>query len=182
MSALSPTATYVRLLVPAALVVALDQIVKQWALEALAEGPVHLVPGAVTLRLTFNSGGAFGIFQGRPVVFLVAALAVSAGIVVGARRVTDPALIVPLGVILGGGLGNAVDRLARSYSGRVVDFVDLHVWPVFNLADSAIVLGVLAVLVLGLRDRSGEEPAESVPEEVATQGAGRPPTRTQTDE
>jgi signal peptidase II len=178
---MSLSATYRRLLAAAAIVVALDQVVKQWALEALAGGPITLVPGAVTLRLTFNSGGAFGFFQGRPTVFLVAALAVSAGILVAARRVSDPALLVPLGMILGGGLGNAVDRLARSYSGRVVDFIDLHVWPVFNLADSSIVLGVLAVLALGLR-RGPDEGAGTVPATASTEGGARSRTGAPTEE
>ena len=60
-------------------------------------------------------------------------------------------LEVPLGLILGGGLGNVTDRLFRGNGGRVVDFIDLHVWPVFNLADSAIVCGGLLAVLLTMR-------------------------------
>ncbi len=54
-------------------------------------------------------------------------------------------------MVLGGGLGNITDRVVRGFDGRVVDFIDLHVWPVFNVADMAIVIGVGIVLLLGLR-------------------------------
>jgi signal peptidase II len=54
---------------------------------------------------------------------------------------------------VGGGAGNLVDRLVRDFGGRVVDFVDLHVWPVFNVADSCIVVGVTLVLLFGARAR-----------------------------
>jgi signal peptidase II len=59
-------------------------------------------------------------------------------------------------MILGGGIGNLVDRAFRDTSGRVVDFIDLHVWPVFNIADSAIVVGVGVILLLMLRSPSPE--------------------------
>ena len=138
---------YPSLLATAAAVVAIDQISKDLALRVLADGPVDVVEGAVRLRLTFNSGGAFGLLQGFPGLFLVATLFVAVLILVWARRLERPAWGVALGAILGGGLGNVADRLFRA-TGGVVDFIDLHVWPVFNLADSAIVLGVGAVLLL----------------------------------
>ncbi len=132
--------------------VALDQATKQWALEAL-EGrpPYDLVPGILSFRLTFNSGGAFGLLQGFPGFFLVATLTILAGILVALRRLEDHRWAVPLGMVLGGGLGNALDRIVRDTNGGVVDFIDLHVWPVFNIADMAIVLGALAILVIGWR-------------------------------
>lgn len=133
----------------------LDQITKQIALERLGRGPVDVIPGALTLRLTFNSGGAFGLLQGLPGLFLIFTVVVTAAILLWARTITDPRWSIPLGMILGGGVGNAWDRLFRGFDGRVVDFVDLHVWPVFNLADSSITLGVVLVLWLGAR---AEEP------------------------
>lgn len=135
----------------AAVVVALDQLTKQLALDALSGGRViDVVDGAVSLRLTYNSGGAFGIFQGHPTVFLVATIVVALAILVWARRVEHRSWAVPLGMVFGGGVGNVVDRVARDTPG-VVDFVDLHVWPVFNLADSCIVTGVAIVLWLSAR-------------------------------
>jgi signal peptidase II len=66
-------------------------------------------------------------------------------------------MLVPLGMMLGGGLGNASDRLFRDLGGRVVDWIDLHVWPVFNLADSAIVVGVLLVIFMSSRKPAPDE-------------------------
>ena len=140
---------YARLLTVAALVVALDQITKELALSELKRGPVDVIEGVVTLRLTFNSGGAFGLLQGLPGFFLVTSLVVVGVILVLVRRLEDPRSIVPLGMILGGGVGNLADRIFRSFGGRVVDFIDLHVWPVFNLADAAIVVGLGLILLFG---------------------------------
>lgn len=139
--------TYWLLAIAAVAVVALDQLTKELALGALADGPVEVIPGVLSLRLVFNSGGAFGIFQGAPGVFLVATVAVIVLILIWARGV-EPAWDIPLGMVLGGGIGNVTDRLLRDTGGRVVDFVDLQVWPVFNLADSAIVVGVGVLLIL----------------------------------
>ena len=147
----SQLVSYGTLLATAALVVAVDQTTKTWALSALADGPVTVVDGVLDLRLAFNPGGAFGLLPGLPGFFLVATVAVVALILLWARRVEDGRWIVPLGMVLGGGLGNLADRVLRDHGGRVVDFIDLHVWPVFNLADSAIVVGALLILLLGAR-------------------------------
>jgi signal peptidase II len=142
---------YLRLFGAAAAVVLLDQIAKQGALGALKDGPIDLIEGVLSLRLTYNPGGAFGLLQGLPGFFLVATILVIGIILIWAHRLEDPRLIVPLGMVLGGGLGNLGDRIFRDTGGRVVDFIDLHVWPVFNLADSSIVVGVLLILVLSAR-------------------------------
>jgi signal peptidase II len=143
---------YATLLSIAAVVVAADQATKAWALERLDGGrAIEVIEGVLTLRLTFNSGGAFGLGQGAPGLFLAATLVILVVIAVMAGRVDDARATVPLGLVMGGGLGNLADRVFRGTGGRVVDFVDLHVWPVFNLADSAIVAGVIVLLVLSLR-------------------------------
>jgi signal peptidase II len=161
-------AGYPRILATACVVLVLDQITKQIALERLAQGPVELFPGMLTLRLTFNSGGAFGLLQGLPWLFLIFTLVVAAAILLWAPRVTDRRWQVPLGMLLGGGLGNAWDRVFRGFEGQVVDFVDLHVWPVFNLADSSITLAVVMILLLGAR---AQEPESGTDLEAAP---GRP--------
>lgn len=140
---------YLRLLLSAAAIVALDQATKRWALEVLADAPIDVIEGVVRFRLTYNTGGAFGLLQGLPGFFLVATLVIVGGILIGLRKVDDPRWAIPLGMVLGGGLGNAADRLLRDTGGAVVDFIDLHVWPVFNIADMAIVFGALTILVLG---------------------------------
>jgi signal peptidase II len=144
--------TYLRLLSAAAAVVVLDQVTKSLAVDRLAGGrTIEVVDGAVSLRLTLNSGGAFGVGQGFPLFFLAATMVVVVLILVWVRNLDDLALAIPLGMVLGGGMGNAVDRLFRDTDGRVVDFVDLHVWPVFNLADASITVGVLVILWLTMR-------------------------------
>lgn len=149
--------SYRLLLLVAAAVVAVDQLTKELALDALADGPIHLIEGVLSLSLHYNPGGAFGILQGYPGFFLVATVAVSVLILVWARSLPGTAHIVPLGLVLGGGLGNVTDRVIRDTGGRVVDFIDLHVWPVFNVADSAIVVGVGLLLLATMRTAAPAE-------------------------
>lgn len=148
---------FLKLVVPAVCVIAADQVTKALALRHLEGSPRDLIEGAVTLRLTYNSGGVFGLLQGRPGFFLVATILVSGAILWWGLRIEDRRMLVPLGLVLGGGVGNLADRLFRSGNGEVVDFIDLHVWPVFNLADAAIVTGVGLILLLSLR-RGRAEP------------------------
>ena len=139
-------------------ILALDQATKELALATLDDGHVDVIEGVLRLNLTFNSGGAFGIGQDLPGLFLVATVGIVGTILVVARKVTDARWLVPLGCVLGGGLGNAYDRVFRDLGGGVVDFIDLHVWPVFNVADMAIVTGALVMFVLGWRDKEPEPP------------------------
>ncbi|HWC32863.1 MAG TPA: signal peptidase II [Actinomycetota bacterium] len=152
-----PTGVYPRLLGAAAVVLALDQITKTLALEALSDEPIDIIEGAVTLELSYNSGGVFGVGRGFPGVFLAATIIVTLGILLWARRIEERTWLVPLGMVLGGGLGNLADRVFRGHDGQVVDFIDLHVWPVFTLADTSIVLGVGLVLLGALRSDRGEQ-------------------------
>jgi signal peptidase II len=147
----------------AATVAALDQVTKEVALASLKDGPIDLIPGIVTLRLTLNPGGAFGVGREWPGLFLAATIVVIVIILSWVRRVDEVRWLVPLGMIVGGGVGNLIDRVFRPFDGQVVDFVDLHVWPVFNLADAAIVAGAIALALAGARDRGREQrdaPAE----------------------
>ncbi len=139
----------------AAAVVVLDQLSKHWALSALADGPIH-VAGPLDLRLVFNPGVAFGIGSGggwTPVIVL-GGLAVMALVAVLAWRADTRGRALGLGIILGGALGNQLDRALRAgngfFGGQVVDFADLGWWPVFNLADTALWIGI-GLLVLSSR-------------------------------
>lgn len=168
---------YPRLLGAAVVVLALDQLTKTLALEALADGPIDVIEGAVSLDLSYNSGGVFGVGQGFPGLFLAATIIVTVGILFWARRLEERAWLVPLGLVLGGGLGNLADRVFRGHDGKVVDFIDLHVWPVFNLADMSIVIGVGLVLLGALRsdrldDRAnaGSDPTEEAEPEAPADG------------
>lgn len=137
----------------AALVVLLDQITKQWALSALADGPIDLV-GSLRLRLVFNDSAAFSIGGGNTTVIALIGVVV-AGVIVrlGVKAERRP-WAVGLGIVLGGALGNLADRGFREgdgfLGGRVVDMVDLQWWPVFNLADAALWVGI-AVLFFASR-------------------------------
>ena len=137
----------------------LDRITKLWAEATLQGQPFDLLPGALTLRFTENSGGAFSIGRSAPWFFVGVTAIVSIVILATAFRHTDRAVAAALGAILGGALGNLTDRAIRAEGlrGRVVDFIDLHVWPVFNLADSAIVVGAILLAWIGLRDREERE-------------------------
>jgi signal peptidase II len=132
-----------------------DRITKLWAERALAgRPPVTVIPGVVQLNYTTNSGGAFGLGQSAPWVFAAATILVAAAIVASSFRLRNGPTAVALGLILGGAFGNLTDRVARGdglLSGRVVDFIDFHVWPVFNVADSAIVIGAVLLALSGIR-------------------------------
>lgn len=146
--------------VTAAAIVAVDQLTKWWALEALADGPVDLV-GSLRLRLVFNTGGAFSLGRGMAPVLAVVALVLVVVLARMGRLASRPLPAVAIGAVLGGALGNLADRLFRQgdgfLGGAVVDFVDLQWWPVFNVADIAIVVGALLVLLTAGRDERPED-------------------------
>lgn len=133
----------------------LDRITKVWAEHSLADRqPLVLIPKVLQLRFTTNSGGAFSLSQSTPWLFAAASLIAAAVIVATAFRHDRTIVGAGLGLILAGALGNLTDRILRGphLSGRVVDFIDFHVWPVFNVADSAIVIGAILLLVASLRE------------------------------
>lgn len=142
----------------AVFVLAIDVVTKVLVVATLSgQPPVRLLGGVLTLRLIRNGGAAFGIATGLTFVFAFVAIGVIVAIVRVAPRLRSVPWAITLGLLLGGAAGNLVDRLARApgpFRGHVVDWIELPHWPVFNLADSAIVCGgVLAVLLamLGLQ-------------------------------
>jgi signal peptidase II len=151
----------------AAVVLALDQLTKHLVVSNLAgRPPVDLVDDVVQLRYTTNSGGAFSLLTGAPLFFGIMALVIIGGIVYASRRAQPLSLLVILGLILGGALGNLTDRLLRGDAllrGEVVDFIKVGIWPVFNLADSCVVVGgILLALFLGKAERESEQaPADT---------------------
>lgn len=136
----------------AAAVLALDLVTKLVAVRELSDRePIALLGGVLTLRLVRNPGAAFGMAQGMTVVLTVVALVVVVAILRMSRRLRSGWWAVALGLVLGGATGNLLDRLFRAPGpgrGHVVDFLELPRWPVFNFADSAIV--VAGVLMVGL--------------------------------
>lgn len=148
---IGPTGAYRRLVVAVAvagLVVLVDQMTKWWAVDRLGRGAVHVL-GPLDLELSLNTGSAFSLFQGQEAILAVVAVALVAFLVLMVRRSRSTGRAVMLGLVIGGALGNLSDRLFRDHHGAVVDFVALHFWPTFNVADSCIVVGC-ALLVVSL--------------------------------
>ena len=112
-----------------------------------------MIPGVLDLRFTTNPGGAFGLLGRVPWVFVAISAIVVVVIVLSSRRLPSAGNAIGLGLVLGGALGNLTDRAIRGpgFSGEVVDFVDLQVWPIFNLADSGIVVGAAILLLIAIR-------------------------------
>ncbi len=158
-------------LLTAALVLAADVVTKRLIVAHMFRGDVIRVVGD-WVRLTYihNPGAAFGLFPGsRPVLIAVSLVAVVVVSVVGWRRRTRLHTVLPLALILGGALGNLLDRVRM---GQVVDFVQIGIppdtyWPVFNVADSAVTLGVVWLALGILFWHKEEQESETLPEAAA---------------
>lgn len=141
----------VALLATAAVVLAVDQLAKAWAVRALGDGrSIEVVGELVQLRLFRNPGAAFSFATGSTWIFTVIATVASIAIVRASRRLGSPLWALALGLLLGGALGNLVDRLFREPGfpqGHVVDFIDLPRLFVFNVADASI-SGAAALIAL----------------------------------
>jgi signal peptidase II len=131
-------------------VVLVDQLTKSWAVSRLSQGPIHVV-GSLDLQLQRNTGSAFSLFQGEVVILVIIAVILVGVLLVMAGRAPTSGRAVILGLILGGALGNLADRLFRGGNGAVIDFIALHVWPTFNVADSCIVVGCVLLVVSLMR-------------------------------
>ena len=157
----------------AAGVLTLDQLTKWWAVNALDDRIIDLV-GSLRLRLTYNYGAAFSISQGRGALISLLAVAVVGVLVFSGRQATRPLPAVALGMVLGGAIGNLGDRAFREgdglLGGGVVDFIDLQWWPIFNVADSAVVCGALLLVVASWRDEAAR-PGDDGPGPATAGGA-----------
>lgn len=146
------------LFIVAVLVWTADRLTKRWAEHALPAHPIDVINGVLSFRYATNSGGAFSLGTSTPLVFAAATSLICGAIVVTSLRHTRMLPAIALGSVLGGGIGNLTDRILRGphLTGRVVDFIDFHIWPIFNLADSAIVVGAV---LLALSSWRREQPA-----------------------
>lgn len=139
----------------ALVVVLVDQLTKHWAVNRLVDGDIDLV-GSLRFNLVFNSGASFSFGEGLGPVIALVVLGVSVGLIVASRSTTSVLGATAIGLVLGGAVGNLLDRAFRAgdgpLGGRVVDFVDLQWWPVFNVADAAVTIGgvlLVAFLLFG---------------------------------
>ena len=161
----------------AAVLLVVDQVTKNWAVATLPElDPQPFLGEVLQLTLLYNSGAAWGMGSGITPVVTCLQMAIVLGVIVFAvRSVRSPWYALALGLIMGGALGNIHDRLLRApgpFHGAVVDFLELPRWPVFNVADMAVVGGAILIVALGLFGHDAD-PARA--EETVTPEPGAEP-------
>ena len=136
--------------VVAAIIVILDQITKAWAVAAASEEPITIIDGWFQIFVTRNPGASFSQFTGSGQIIAVIAIGIVIGIVALVDRVPNNLDAGALGLILGGAAGNLIDRIVRGdgfLDGAVVDWFDPSFFPTFNVADSAITVGTIVLLL-----------------------------------
>lgn len=143
-------------LAAAAVVVAVDQATKAWAVSALDDGHTIDLVWTLRLKLTFNDGAAFSLGGGSGGILALVGLVVVLFVYRSVLRWPGRLPAIALGGVLGGAVGNLIDRVARD--GEVVDFIDLQWWPLFNVADIGVVCGAIGLALLSLRH---EEPVRA---------------------
>ena len=150
-------------------VLAIDQLSKSWAVDRLADGSVIDLVWTLRFKLAFNTGMAFSKGSGSGAIIGLIVLVVVVVLLFVARTMRSRVQLVLVGLIIGGALGNVLDRLFRAplenapsgfMRGAVVDFIDVQWWPIWNVADMAVVMGAIALALYGLR----AEPDEPEPE------------------
>ena len=142
-------------------IVVVDQLTKHWALNRLSGGRTIDLVGSLRFNLAFNKGMAFSQATGAGPIIGALAFVVIIVVVLWMRRTAQGLAALAAGLIVGGAMGNLIDRLFRGDAwlrGAVVDFIDLQWWPVFNIADSAISIGAVLMLVASVRAKPAVTP------------------------
>ncbi|KLR62600.1 lipoprotein signal peptidase [Actinobacteria bacterium IMCC26207] len=163
-------------------VVAIDQLSKAWALRRLSSAEVVDVVFSLRFNLAFNTGMAFSKGAGKGPLIGLVALVVAGVLLFIARKSTSILQLVFIGIVVGGAVGNVIDRMSRVgeapnfggtgfMSGAVVDFIDLQWWPIFNVADAAIVVGGIGLVLIGIRAPIDEDTAASASTDDQTDAA-----------
>lgn len=135
------------------IVFVLDRLTKALAASYMSYGQsIKVLPGIFHITFVLNTGTAFGLFKGQNLFFISVSIIIIIAILVYAFIVKIPHLAarLALGLILGGAAGNLFDRIRF---GNVIDFLDFRIWPIFNIADSAITIGMLILVWIILRRR-----------------------------
>jgi signal peptidase II len=168
----------------------LDQLTKWWASQSLDDRVIELV-WTLRLHLVTNTGASFSLGEDLGPFIGVVALVVVGVLLWTGRSIGSRLGAVGLGLVLGGALGNLLDRGFRGgdgfMGGAVVDFIDFQWWPIFNVADMGVVIGAALLLLASLREPADDEPdpeepdqpdpAGPSPEEPAPEGANAGPDR-----
>jgi signal peptidase II len=163
----------------AVVVIVIDQLTKSWVLHDLSTaGPRHVV-GPIYLALTFNRGAAFSLGAGASPIIEAVAIALVVGVIAVSRRAArggaSIAVLVGLGLLLGGALSNLGDRLFRHHAGAVVDFIQLvSWWPTFNVADASITVGAVTIVIAMVFFPPARSTNERASETELDQPAGGP--------
>lgn len=172
------TRAQLRMFTTALVIIILDQVVKRVVVNAMKMGEsIEVIGSFVRLTRTANTGAAFGLFRGGTTWFIAISLIAAVVIIALSRRIVQsrPSERLAFGLILGGAVGNLIDRIARD--GAVVDFIDIggpaYRWPAFNVADSAITVGVTLLAVSIVFLRSPDENSADSPDSDADSGDGR---------
>ncbi len=152
-----------------------DQLSKDWAVGRLSPDPtdpgIHVISD-FRLKLAFNSGMAFSQGEGRGALIGAVAVMIVCALLWFARQVNDRPTRIALGLVLGGAMGNLIDRIARAgtpgiprgfLGGRVVDFFYLGWYPTFNVADACVVVGGIALAILTIRAPAEPKPTDDEP-------------------
>jgi signal peptidase II len=129
------------------LIVALDRILKLFIFKNIPLNSSYpLIENVIHITPVYNNGIAFGLFKGHNLFLLVAISLVTSAFIIYAlifKRPKSPLTVMGLFFILAGAIGNLIDRILY---GHVLDFIDIRIWPIFNIADSAITIGVILIL------------------------------------
>jgi signal peptidase II len=145
-----------RLYIVAALIWGLDLATKFWAVNNLSQlNQIKVFGSFFQLTLIRNPGAAFSVATGATIFLTFISLAAVATIIIYSPKITSLGWATALGLVLGGVLGNLTDRLFRSpgfLKGEVIDWLEIRNWPVFNLADSAIVVAAAIAIILSIRN------------------------------
>ena len=131
-------------------VIVIDILTKRWAAINLQDDPIVVIDGFLVLTYTENPGAAFGLFQGAGPFLGVAAIVVAGALVWSLGKERPMIEVVAFGLIIGGAIGNLIDRIFRGdgfLDGKVIDWVDLWWIPTFNVADASITVAVVLLLL-----------------------------------
>ena len=141
----------------------IDLATKSWALANLdSRNPVKIIGSFLQLTLVKNSGAAFSFATGATLILSIFACCVVVAIAYYAPKITSKGWAIVIGLALGGIVGNLIDRIFRApgfFTGHVIDWIEIPNWPVFNIADSAIVVATAIAVVLSIKNISPIEPA-----------------------
>jgi signal peptidase II len=179
------------MLATALVVFGLDQLTKWWIVTNIPEGGrISVIDGIAQLRYTHNTGAAFGLFRDASGILSIISPIVIAGIVIAFVRLGHPSRLATFaaGLIVGGALGNLADRLRL---GHVVDFIDvygphldiggtIYTFPVFNVGDSGITVGVILILATLLfgKDEQSPQPQPALDDQPSTPPSSSTPNHT----